>query len=157
MDGKLSFPNCLGKYRFMAGNSAKKIAEKNKEVLSFYIRIHYASLLIYLVKLGLDLQVGGVELSVNRVGNALLWIINHFIVTNFQSTSAHGGDLSATGGLLSFLVDCFLISWFVINTTTLLSNYFMYTLIFVPIFGFLKLKQVWNGLFGKEELIVKKK
>ena len=142
----------------MAGNSAKKIAEKNKEVLSFYVRIHYASLLIYLVKLGWDLQVGKVvELSVNRVGNALLWIINHVIVTNFQSTSAHGGDLSATGGLLSFLVDCFLIFWFVINTTTWISNYFVYTLMFVPIFGFLKLKQVWNGLFGKEERIIKKK
>ncbi len=142
----------------MAGNSAKKISEKNKEVLAFYVRIHYTCLLAYLLKLGWDLfQQSGVELSVNRIGNASLWVINHIILTNFQSISAQGGDLSATGGLVSFLVDCFLICWLVINTTTWISNYFAFVLIFVPIFGFLKLKQVWNGLFGVEERVVKKK
>lgn len=143
----------------MAGNSGKKIADKNKQVLAFYLRIHYLSLCLFIGNICYHVLAQGHQLkfTANIIGNTLIWIMNHMITMTFQSTASQGSDLSATGGLISFLVDVFLVSWFVITTTTLISNYFVYVLVFIPVFGVMKLQQIWNSLFGTAAVANKKK
>jgi hypothetical protein len=146
-----SSPNSIRILIEMAGNSAKKIQEKNKDILAFYKRIHLASLISVLSKIGYNcLSSIPLALSANLIGNIFLLISNQIVLLSFQSMASQGSDLSSKGGMVSFLVDVFLLSWFVINCTTWISNYFAYTLIFIPIFGIIKLKQVWNSLFSQK-------
>ncbi|KAJ3305710.1 hypothetical protein HDV03_001118 [Kappamyces sp. JEL0829] len=51
--------------------------------------------------------------------------------------------------MVSFMVDVFFINGIVLLACSFLSSYFGYLLLLIPVFAAMKLKDIWDGLFGK--------
>lgn len=156
----------------MAGGSLKKIQEKNKGFLQVYSYINFITIAVFFLEKAWFYYLWGEvpSMTIKSMGNTALLMINQFIFKSFHSMAKQGSDLGQTGGLTSFLVDVMFINWFVVITTTILSDCiyidgnfskiildFVWILALIPVFGFIKLKALYSQLFGVSSASKKKK
>jgi hypothetical protein len=126
----------------MAGQAAKKMAERNANIIASHTIAYLLTLGIYIL---FKLIYGW---SSYTTWDGIWFVtINSATIILYKQMIGSGMDLSKEGGLLSFYYDVLYISWFTLASVTI-SSKFYWTLIFVPIFGLIKLKSLLSSLYG---------
>ncbi|KAJ3275923.1 hypothetical protein HDV01_006790 [Terramyces sp. JEL0728] len=136
----------------MAGASQKKIAERNRSIVSSHQNIYAAVLAFYIFyRIAYNYST---FTYYHGFWFAFINTVNLTLFFQMKSMSLSGGDLGQEGGLLSFYYDILYIGWFVLIAE--LTIVFFWAYVFVPLIAVYKLKTLVSSFFGKTANTVKK-
>jgi hypothetical protein len=125
----------------MAGQAAKKTAERNAHIVASHT-------IAYLVSLGLYILFKLIYQwsSYSKLDGFWFLLLNSTTIFLYKQMASSGMDLGQEGGLLSFYYDVLYLSWFTMAAVSISSKVY-WVLLLIPIFALIKLKSLVSSLY----------